>query len=420
MTDTAQILPKLRFPEFENDGEWKVVKLGDVFKRITDKNKENNNNVLTISAQNGLVSQYDYFNKNVAANDVTGYYLIKTGDFAYNKSRSQGYPYGAIKPLKLYDKGVVSTLYICFRTKEQNSCIDFYEHYFETDLIHNEIGKIAQEGARNHGLLNISTEDFFEKISLYIPSLPEQQKIAAFLTSLDEQISAHTKKLEALKAHKKGLMQQLFPANNEKTPKLRFPEFKNDGEWKEVRLGEIAKRITLKNKDNKPLPALTNSASRGIVKQEDYFDREIVSKDNLINYYIVSDDDFVYNPRISTIAPVGPISSNKIGEGVMSPLYTVFRFVEGDVDFFEHYFKTNNWHQYLKDKANFGARFDRMNISTEDFMGLPIPFPPLPEQQKIASFLSSIDEMIQTQDDKIRKLKTYKNGLMQQMFPQNK
>lgn len=202
-------------------------------------------------------------------------------------------------------------------------------------------------------------------------------------------------------------------------PKLRFPEFENVGEWKAVKLGEIAKRITLKNKGNKSLPVLTNSASGGIVKQEDYFDREIVSKDNLINYYIVSDDDFVYNPRISTIAPVGPISRNKIGKGVMSPLYTVFRFVEGDVDFFEHYFKTDNWHQYLKDKANFGARFDRMNISTEDFMGLPIPFPPLPEQQKIASFLSSIDEMIQAQDDKIRKLKTYKNGLMQQMFAKN-
>lgn len=199
-------------------------------------------------------------------------------------------------------------------------------------------------------------------------------------------------------------------------PKLRFPEFENDGEWKVVKLGDIAKRITLKNKDKKSLPVLTNSASGGIVKQEDYFDREIVSKDNLINYYIVSDNDFVYNPRISTIAPVGPISRNKIGEGVMSPLYTVFRFVEGDVDFFEHYFKTNNWHQYLKDKANFGARFDRMNISTEDFMGLPIPFPPLTEQQKIASFLSSIDDLIHAQDDKIQKLKTYKNGLMQQMF----
>lgn len=202
-------------------------------------------------------------------------------------------------------------------------------------------------------------------------------------------------------------------------PKLRFPEFKNDGEWKVVKLGKIAKRITLKNKDNYSLPVLTNSASGGIVKQEDYFDREIVSKDNLINYYIVSNDDFVYNPRISTIAPVGPISRNKIGEGVMSPLYTVFRFVEGDVDFFEHYFKTNNWHQYLKDKANFGARFDRMNITTEDFISLPIPFPSFPEQQKIAAFLTSLDEQISAHTKKLEALKSHKKGLMQQLFPAN-
>ena len=202
-------------------------------------------------------------------------------------------------------------------------------------------------------------------------------------------------------------------------PKLRFPEFKNDGEWKVVKLGEIAKRITLKNKDKKSLPVLTNSASGGIVKQEDYFDREIVSNDNLINYYIVSDDDFVYNPRISTIAPVGPISRNKIGKGVMSPLYTVFRFVEGNVDFFEHYFKTNNWHQYLKDKANFGARFDRMNITTEDFISLPIPFPSLPEQQKIASLLTSLDEQISANTKKMEALKAHKKSLMQQLFPAN-
>ena len=202
-------------------------------------------------------------------------------------------------------------------------------------------------------------------------------------------------------------------------PKLRFPEFKNDGEWKVVKLGEIAKRITLKNKDKKSLPVLTNSASGGIVKQEDYFDREIVSNDNLINYYIVSDDDFVYNPRISTIAPVGPISRNKIGKGVMSPLYTVFRFVEGNVDFFEHYFKTNNWHQYLKDKANFGARFDRMNITTEDFISLPIPFPSLPEQQKIASLLTSLDDQISANTKKLETLKAHKKSLMQQLFPAN-
>lgn len=413
----VKYIPKLRFPEFENDGEWKVVKLGEIFKRITDKNKENNNNVLTISAQDGLVSQYDYFNKNVAANDVTGYYLIKTGDFAYNKSRSQGYPYGAIKPLKLYDKGVVSTLYICFRTKEQNSCIDFYEHYFETDLIHNEIGKIAQEGARNHGLLNISTEDFFEKISLFIPSLPEQQKIASFLTLLDEQISAHTKKLEALKAHKKGLMQQLFPANGEKTPKLRFPEFKNDGEWEEVRLGEIAERRKEKV-GSKLLEPISVSAGIGIVSQKQKFGKDI-SGNQYKNYIHIQSGDYVYNKGYSKTFPQGSIYElTDFAEAAAPNAFICFRFKNNFCpQFFNGYFEQNSHGKQLVKYITSGARGDGLlNLNPDNFFKIKFLVPTLPEQQKIASFLTSIDEMIQTLDDKIRNLKIYKNGLMQQIF----
>lgn len=199
----------LRFPVFENSGRWEEKKMSDIFIRITSKNKERNKNVLTISAQYGLVSQFDYFNKNVASVDVSNYYLIEKGDFAYNKSRSQGYPYGAIKPLLLYDKGVVSPLYICFRLKENAGNADFFRHYFETDLINREIAKIAQEGARNHGLLNISAEEFFN-IQLRVPSIEEQERIANTLSSIDDLINATNEKLELLKVHKKGLMQQLL------------------------------------------------------------------------------------------------------------------------------------------------------------------------------------------------------------------
>jgi type I restriction enzyme S subunit len=142
-----------------------------------------------------------------------------------------------------------------------------------------------------------------------------------------------------------------------------------------------------------------------------------VTRDNLTNYHIIEFDDFVYNPRISVAAPVGPISRNKVGLGIMSPLYTIFRFKEGNIDFFEQYFRTNCWHQYLKDKANFGARFDRMNISSEDFMNLPIPFPPLAEQQCIAACLSAANEMMASTNGKLEQLKTYKKGLMQKLFP---
>ncbi|MBQ5857306.1 MAG: restriction endonuclease subunit S [Bacteroidales bacterium] len=208
----SKTLPELRFPEFQNDGEWEVYALGQIFSRITEKNTLNNQNVLTISAQYGLISQYDYFNKNVAALDVSKYYLVNKGDFAYNKSKSQGYPYGAIKALKLYNQGVVSPIYICFRIKDnQNFSKVFFEYYFESELIHKEINSISQEGARNHGLLNISTEDFFAKINLYVPSLTEQFKIANTLSSIDKQIAKYDEKIKALELHKQGLMQQLFP-----------------------------------------------------------------------------------------------------------------------------------------------------------------------------------------------------------------
>ena len=197
---------------------------------------------------------------------------------------------------------------------------------------------------------------------------------------------------------------------------VRFPDFANCGKWEIRKLKEIATRITIKNKNSDPLPVLTNSATGGVINQQDYFEREIVSKDNLNNYFVVEVDDFVYNPRISTSAPVGPISRNKITKGVMSPLYTIFRFSEGCVDFFEYYFKTNCWHQYLKDKANYGARYDRMNIANEDFFNMPIPFPPIGEQKKIAGCLSSVDELIKVYNNQLELLQLHKLGLMQQLF----
>ena len=204
---SGETTPRLRFPGFT--GEWKEKKMSDVFSRITRKNAENNLNVLTISAQYGLISQLEFFKKSVAASDVTGYYLLKKGEFAYNKSSSQGRPFGAIKPLRLYDKGVVSTLYICFKCNDPRE-IDFWDQYFDAGLLDKELMSIAQEGARNHGLLNIPTSGFFN-LSVFSPSIDEQQEIALCLSALDDTIQVETDKLEALKDHKKGLMQQLFP-----------------------------------------------------------------------------------------------------------------------------------------------------------------------------------------------------------------
>ena len=189
--------------------KWEKKKFDSIFKRVSTKNIEDNQNVLTISAQHGLINQQDYFNKSVSANDVTGYYLIKKGDFAYNKSYSKGYPMGAIKCLTKYEKGVVSTLYICFNIKDKSN-ENFYEHFFESGMLNKQIHKIAQEGARNHGLLNMSVIEFFKDIDVFKPVIQEQKKIANFLNAISEQIQKVSEQLEATKIFKKGLLQQMF------------------------------------------------------------------------------------------------------------------------------------------------------------------------------------------------------------------
>ncbi|TQP18464.1 restriction endonuclease subunit S [Vibrio cholerae] len=202
---------QLRFKDKDGKAfpEWEEKHFGEVFGRVTQKNSVNNLNVLTISAQKGLISQLEYFNKSVSAKDVSGYYLLRKGDFAYNKSYSQGYPMGAIKPLKFYDSGVVSTLYICFRPKKGFEEA-YFEQFFDAGMLNREIAKIAQEGARNHGLLNVSVKEFFDDIKLLVPHQNEQQKIAQFLQALDSKIAAVSQQIEQTKQFKKGLLQQMF------------------------------------------------------------------------------------------------------------------------------------------------------------------------------------------------------------------
>lgn len=199
-------------------------------------------------------------------------------------------------------------------------------------------------------------------------------------------------------------------------PILRFPEFK--GEWENKKLGEVAVRVTTKNNSNDVKNVYTNSAVQGIVNQRDFFDKDIANQNNLLNYYVVEKDDFIYNPRISNYAPVGPISRNHIGQGVMSPLYSVFKFKTGDLDFIETYFSTTLWYEYIESIANYGARFDRMNITVKNFYEMPLPFPSIPEQSRIASFFSAIDEKLKLETQRITALKQYKKGVMQKLFSQ--
>jgi len=199
---------KKRLPGFS--GEWRRIKLGDIAERITRKNEEDNKNVVTISAQRGFVVQTDFFNKSVASETLDNYYLVHKDEFCYNKSYSNGYPMGAIKRLKSFDKAVVTTLYICFKLKNKVSVnINYFEQYCESGIFNKELVKVANEGGRAHGLLNVTPSDFFN-MHMRIPSIDEQNAIATVLVNADKEIELVNEKLASLQSQKRGLMQQLL------------------------------------------------------------------------------------------------------------------------------------------------------------------------------------------------------------------
>lgn len=279
--------------------------------------------------------------------------------------------------------------------------------YYLSSAKKNDIAQLAQ----GNSVVHLYAKEL-ATLKINYPSKEEQTKIAEFLSAVDDKISQLSRQLELLNQYKKGVMQKIF------SQEIRF---KNDngedfGEWEEVPLNQIASKVTVKNRGNKVTEVLTNSATQGIIKQSDFFDREIVSESNINGYYVVEVDDFVYNPRISVHAPVGPIKRNKITQGIMSPLYTVFRFKEGNLDFLSYFFETNFWYDYVKSVANSGARHDRMNITNSDFLEMPILLPSIQEQEKIAEFLTAIDERIDHTTAQLTHTKQWKKGLLQQMF----
>ncbi|EPY4079468.1 restriction endonuclease subunit S [Klebsiella quasipneumoniae] len=283
----------------------------------------------------------------------------------------------------------------------------FIANLLSTKKYNNILNQQNDSGAKSG--LNLST---IKNFGFYATNKIEQTKIADFLSSVDEKIALLSKQHDLLCRYKKGMMQKIF------SQELRFKDDSGDEfpEWEEVELKKIASKVNTKNRDNSVTAVLTNSATQGIVNQESYFEREIVTESNLTGYYVVRTGDFVYNPRISSTAPVGPIKMNELTQGVMSPLYTVFRFEKGLLKFYQYFFESSVWHDYMKSVANSGARHDRMNISGADFFGLPVPQPFEAEQTKIANFLSALDNKIVVKKAELDKLKTWKQGLLQQMF----
>ncbi len=200
---------KKRLKGFEKE-KWKLCTLGDLFERVTKKNTERNQTVVTISAQRGFVMQNDYFNKIIASDILDNYFLVEKGEFCYNKSYSNGYPWGATKRLNDFEKAVVTTLYICFKIKDTNKTSgDYFEHFFEVNSLDKGLMSVANEGGRAHGLLNVTATDFFN-IEIKAPKFEEQEAIAKILSLSVNEIQLLQNKLSYLKEQKKGLMQVLL------------------------------------------------------------------------------------------------------------------------------------------------------------------------------------------------------------------
>ena len=204
-----------------------------------------------------------------------------------------------------------------------------------------------------------------------------------------------------------------------KVPAIRFAGFTDP--WEQRKLGEIADKVTEKNLDGNITEVLTNSAEYGVINQTEFFDHAVAKESNIAGYYVIAPGDFVYNPRISATAPVGPIRRNTLGiHGVMSPLYTVFRLTDAvDGTYLSHFFKTNGWHGFMKLEGNSGARSDRFSIGDATFFEMPIPVPSSSEQHAIGSFFSRLDDLITLHQRKYEQLVIFKKSMLEKMFPKD-
>ena len=334
---------------------------------------------------------------------MSGYYLLKNGEYAYNKSYSVGYDFGSIKRLDRYDMGSLSTLYICFALKKHDS--DFIKAYFDSLKWYREIYMISAEGARNHGLLNVPTNEFFDT-KHYIPqNITEQRKIADFLIILDRRITAQQSLVDNLKKYKRGVMQSIFRQSSQ------------DG-WTTVKLGTIFKKVSRRNTNGNIKNVITNSAEYGLIPQRDFFDKDIAVDGNTSNYYVIDEGNFVYNPRKSNTAPYGPFNRYTLKEkGIISPLYTCL-VLQADINpaYLAWYFKSDAWYRYIYDNGSQGVRHDRVSMTDDLLMGIPVSFPAINKQGEIAELLDAIEYRQSATQNEYDMLIKQRNGFMQSLF----
>ena len=382
---------------FDFKDDYTVYRLNEICKRVTRKNKNIESTLpLTISAQYGLVDQITFFNKSVASSNLEGYYLLKNGEFAYNKSYSKDYPWGAIKRLDKYEQGCLSTLYICFDiNKTCNS--DYLVHYFESPKWYKQVSDIAGEGARNHGLLNISVDDFFQTKHRF-PSLDEQVKVSKLLNLIETRIQTQNKIIGDYNSLKKGIIQHIFNVNYE------FPN---------VHLKAVLKEISQKNKNRDNIDVLSVSNSLGFIKQSEQFeDREIASADTS-NYKIVNKNEYAYNPARINVGSIARLQSCDCG--IVSPMYTVFKTDISKIsyEYFDLFLQSSTFQKQLNQKLEGSVR---QCLTFASMQNILIELPPLEMQIEISEKMKFIDSKIKIESDYLNLLKTEKEYLLKNMF----
>ena len=393
--------------------EWKVVRFNECFHRLTQRNTKNNQNVLTISAQQGLISQLDYYNTLYASEDKTGYFLLQKGDFAYNKSYSADYAYGAIKQLEKYDKGIVSPLYICFSANEGTNT-DFYRQYFEAGMFNREIYKVAQEGARNHGLLNVSTPEFFSA-ALVFPPVEEQKKIAEVLSCCDRVIELKQQLIAELQRLKSGFLQAMFPVKGHSEPDIRFPEFSDD--WEQRKLSSLCDKFT----DGDWIEAKDQSSSgvrliqTGNVGVAEYLDKsnnkKWVSKDTFeaLHCEEVFEGDILISrlPEPAGRACIVPYLGTKMITAVDC---TIVRVSENTSNEFLLQYLSSQ--KYFDEVNTCLAGGTRQRISRRNLANFDVPMPTeKSEQVAIGSFFTNLDHLITLHQRELEETKKKKKSL---------
>jgi type I restriction enzyme S subunit len=416
-------VPKLRFPEFQNAGAWTTETLGSVVEISTEKVGDNTCIPMSITSGVGLVSQMDKFGRVIAGSSYKNYLLLKKNDFAYNKSATKEYPEGFIALYSGQELAAVpNSIFTCFRIKGESPVPEYLNYLLLGNLHGRWLRNFIEVGARAHGSLSIDEDDL---LALPVPlpsgnaSIREQQRIAKCLSSVDELIAAQGRKVDALKTHKKGLMQQLFPREGETQPRLRFPEFK--GDWVLHTGDEITSKIT---KGSSPNWQGFSYQPQGVL---------FITSENVRDGFLdVSKPKFLpeefFAKQSNSHLLYGDILINLVGASIGRN--SVFRlhlpsFTNQAVALFRvtktHSFEFVSYcYQHDRtQKAVSASQSDsaRPNLSLGDLRQMKFSIPSLPEQQRIASCLSSLDALITAETQKLEALKIHKKGLMQQLFP---